>query len=267
MCADTAQFGNPDFWQQAHDSFPKFWGAISRVTDALNNVTMRRYDNVEPSQKIILNLGMLTGVSAMELITLVGNGFGLGAMKIARTILETTINAEYLRVFPEECENYLEWHWVEQHKLLEYMREHMQESLNELDPETVARTDQEIGRVRFRYARVDGGLIGSWCRRDLGARAAKTGFQEAYKLIYPMGSKLIHGTFGALAMHFDVDGDECRIALPPSLKYCAQALVGAHMCLLRIVDTVSKVFNVNPFPPLAELIADYEDAWRNYQSD
>jgi len=97
----SVEFGHPEFWGQAYASFPKFFEVIPRAGDALNGLTMhRRYENVNPWEKVIFNLGLLTGFSVMELITLVGNGFGPGAMKIARTILESSINAEYLRLFP-----------------------------------------------------------------------------------------------------------------------------------------------------------------------
>ena len=264
MAKDVVQFGNPDFWQEAYDSFPRFWAVIHRAADALNNVTMKRvYENVEPHQKVILNLGLLSAVSVMELITLVGNGFGLGAMKVARTLLESAINAEYLRMFSEECDNYLEWHWVEQYKMLEYMRQHMPKEFAQLRSENIDETKAGFDRARNRYLRRDGSLMGSWCRLDLGARSAKVGFEEPYKLVYPMGSKLIHGTFGGLAMHFDADAEESRIGMPPSPKYCAQALVGAHGCLIRIVETVSKTFGVTSSPSVQELLADYESVWRD----
>ena len=83
------EFGNPEFWQIAHDAFPRFFEVTFRLNAALVSITDRAYQEVEPVQKVILNLGILTGISMMELITLVGNGFGLGAMKIARSMLES----------------------------------------------------------------------------------------------------------------------------------------------------------------------------------
>jgi hypothetical protein len=259
MTKQDVQFGNPEFWEQAYGVFPKFFEVIFRAGDALNGVTMRRYDEVEPCQKVILNLGLLTGFSIMELITLVGNGFGLGAMKIARTILESSINAEYLRLFPDECDDYLEWHWVEQYKMLKYVRENMPERLSELSE--ISATEKGFEGAKSRYLKRDGELRGSWCRLDLGSRAARTGFTEAYKLIYPLGSQLIHGSFGGLAMHLDATHEGVRISPPPSLNWCEQALVGAHMCLYRVTATLSLTFDVEPSPTLAQLKADYEYAW------
>jgi hypothetical protein len=259
MKKQDVEFGHPEFWEQVYASFPKFFEVIFRAGDALNGITVRRYDNLEPCQKIIFNLGLLTGFSVMELITLVGNGFGLGAMKIARTILESSINEEYLRLYTGECDDYLEWHWVEQYKMLKYVQQNMPEHLSELSE--TEQTERGFQDSKPRYLRKDGQLRGSWCRLDLGSRAAKTGFTEAYKLIYPFGSQLIHGSIGGLAMHFDGTHEGARISPPPSLNWCEQALVGAHMCLYRIVYTLSLTLKVQPFPSLNQLEADYKYAW------
>ena len=45
-----------------------------------------------------------------------GNGLGQGAMKIVRTLMETVINAEYLRQYPNELDDYINWSWVEKEK-------------------------------------------------------------------------------------------------------------------------------------------------------
>lgn len=70
-----------------------------------------------------MNLLMLVATGMWEVVTLVGNGMGHGAMKIVRGIIENAINADYIRRFPEQGENYMQWHWVELHKLYAYMNE------------------------------------------------------------------------------------------------------------------------------------------------
>ncbi len=252
-------FGFPDFSSQVLDRFPRFFEVVPRASDSLDAILRRGYPELEPVQKVILNLGILAGNSVMELITLAGNGFGLGAMKIGRTLLETAINAEYLRLMPAECDDYLDWHWIEQYKLLTYVRENMPDLLADLSD--VAGTEMEFAKIRSRFQRPDGDLRGSWCRLDLGARAARVGFQESYKLINPIASRLIHGTIGGLAMHFGDSKDEVRIGTPPSLYFCEQALTGAHACLLCVIDTLSISLKTESSPPLVELVRDYEYAW------
>lgn len=54
---------------------------------------------------------------------------------------------------------------------------------------------------------------------------------------------------------------DVRINLPPSLDYCKPALVGAHLCGVRMVKTLSQAMGVDPTPSLAVLEKDYANAW------
>jgi hypothetical protein len=253
--------GHPEFVRRVQEAFPRFFEIIPRVTDSLNDLTGRAHPSPEPYQRVILNLGILTGISALELVTLAGNGFGLGAMKIARTVMETAINAEYLRRFPNECDLYLHWHWVEQHKLLTYVRENAPELLPQLSTEELARVEVQYAAVRSRFAKPNGELRSSWCSLNLADRAARTDFSEAFRLINPLSSQLIHGTFGGLSRHFDLGQHEHRISIPPSLEYVDQALIGTHMCMVRMVETLAETFSWVPCNPVPELWKDFHYAW------
>lgn len=265
MADSRIVFGFPDFSPRVAEAFPKFFQVVDRAASSLDGILTRAYPELDPVQNVLLNLGILAANGVTELITLAGNGFGPGAMKIARTVLETTINAEYLRLFPDECDDYLDWHWVEQYKLLAYMRENMPSRASELPQ--IAGTEAEFNRVRSRFQRPNGELRGGWCRLDLGARAAKTGFQGPYKLIQPLASRLIHGTIGGLAMHRNAADDTVRIGVPPSLNFCKEALLEGHACLLRIIGTLSKSLRAEPNPALEELVSDYRYSWGNPPSE
>ena len=263
--ASQPVFGNPEFRQKAHDKFPKFFEVGLRVNAALNSLTDRAYDNVEPYQRVIINLGMLTGISMTELITLVGNGFGYGAMKIVRGMLDYAINAEYLRRFPAERDYYLNWGWVEQHKLLNYIRENVPGALNQITEENKQKIETEFGRVRHMYeypnSKGKKRLRGSLCSFNLASRAAKTDFQETYRIINPLASSLMHGTMAGLVMQIDANEDEDRIAVPPSVSYCGEALIGGHLCLVKVVETLAKTFAVKPCPAIERLCEDFHYAW------
>jgi hypothetical protein len=261
MATKAVVIGHPAFWQKVHDTYPKFFEVAQRLTDSLNDLTSRAHPSPEPFQRVILNLGILTGISTWELVTLASNGFGLGAMKIARTVMETAINAEYIRRFPAECDDYLNWHWVEQYKLLAYVREHSKELLPTLSAEEIKNVETEFLAVRHRFEKPNGDTRGSWCRLDLGTRATKTDFAEAFRLINPISSQLIHGTFGGLSRHYDLSNDDHRIAIPPSFEYCAEALIGAHMCLLKMVETLAGTFDSTPCNPIEQLVKDFSYAW------
>lgn len=255
--------GYPEFWPKAYAEFERFFVAVLRLQDALNGLTSAARDPIEPYQRVILNLGLLSGVSMIEVVTLAGNGLGHGAMKIVRGMLEYGINAEYLRRNPETCDDYMLWHWVEQWKLAQYLKDNAPNMYAELDATAVARTEEEYHacEARFRLNPDRAKLRGDWCSLNLADRATRTDFQEAYKLVYPLGSKLMHGTMGALGMHFKPEEDEDRIAIPPSLEWCGHALIGGHLCVLRMVDTLRQTFNDEPQPSFDELASDFAGAW------
>ena len=96
----TPVFGRPEFAKTIHKEFPKLFEVLPRASAALNDLTGRPCENPQPYQRVILNLELLTGISMVELVTLAGNGLGQGAMKICRTLMETAVNAEYLRLNP-----------------------------------------------------------------------------------------------------------------------------------------------------------------------
>src|SRR4029077_2758628 len=146
----------PEFAKDIQAEFPRMFEVLPRVTAALNDLTGRACENPQPIQKVILNLGMLAGVSMLELVTLAGNGLGQGAMKIARTLMETVINAEYLRQRPTELDSYLEWTWVEKKKELNYLRANLPHLLSESTPEAIATIEKAYAAAAPLFANAKG---------------------------------------------------------------------------------------------------------------
>lgn len=142
------------------------------------------------------------------------------------------------------------------------MRQHLPEHFSHFTSEEVTRVETEYAGHRHDFARADGDLRGSWCSVDLGARAAKTGFAEVYRLVNPISSQLIHGTFGGLVRHFDLGEDEHRIAVGPSMRYCGEALSGGHACTLQMVQTLANTFGWEPCIAVTMLEEDFRRAWR-----
>ena len=114
MPNEIVSFGFEDFWSVAHEAFPRFWEAYPRLLESINSVVViRAYPKVDQLQMTSINLGMVAATCLSEITTLVGNGLGVGAMKIARSMLETVVNAEFLRRFPEHLDDYYDWWLVE----------------------------------------------------------------------------------------------------------------------------------------------------------
>ena len=258
-------FGHPEMWEKVHHKYHDFFTVLPKLQDALNGLVFAAYDPITKPQRAILNLATLSMISMLELVTLVGNGLAQGGMKILRSMLEYGINAEYLRRNPEEVDDFIEWHWVEHYKLLNYMRDHMPDAYAKLTPEHIAESEAEYIRVKPRFENETRSgklkIRDSWCSLNLAERAIRTDFEEHYKLIYPLTSRLLHGSVAGMALHYDPDEDPHRLAVPPSLEWSNGALVGGHAIALCMAGTFSQAFGVESNPPYAELKRDYKTVW------
>jgi hypothetical protein len=75
-----SMFSNPEFAKDVRAAFPRVFEVLPRITAALSDLTGRPHPNPESHQRVIVNLGLLVGISMFELVTLAENGFGQGAM-------------------------------------------------------------------------------------------------------------------------------------------------------------------------------------------
>ena len=256
------EFGHPEFWKTVHDACPRFFEVHPRLKASFNSIAAKPRTFKDRDQKIIINLYLLAGVAMEELVTLAGNGLGIGAMKIARSLLELSINGEYLRMTPAAVNDFVDWFWVEQHKWLTYAQQHDPDLLKQFTPEAIAPTQQEFARVRSRFKNPKTGKLRlGWCGVDLANRAVQTHLETPYRLISPFGSQFLHGTSGAVLNHFDLTVNQEQIAAPPSLKWCRQALCGGHRCLAMVIHTLETLSKEEATPPSEEIAKDFQYAW------
>jgi hypothetical protein len=258
-------FGFPEFWPVVDAKYPRFFEVAPKTLTAMHSIADRAYPALEPHQRAILNLSMVAGITFVEIVTLTVNGLGRGAMRTLRSLLEISINTEYLRLRPGEFEDYKEWYWVERFKEQEYLRLNANLIFQQLGPEVVKEVEENMARVRPRFERTkrDGTkeLRGSWCSRNLADRSAVAGHTDAYRLINSMASSFVHETMYGMVRYFDAAKDIHRVEVPPTLDWSPQTLSGAHHCMVQVVKTLGKAFDTASTPPLEELEKDWHYAW------
>lgn len=252
-----------EFWEkQGYPQFIRFWKVCNRLFDALNKMTLNAGTAKDTNETIIRSLCISTGISFADTSMLVNHGHGLGAMKIARTCLESAINAEYMRLEPTEYRDFMDWNLIEQTRKIEYMRKYMPSDFAKIDPKTVADTEKSYHAVMPKFVGRNGRLRQSWCNLNLRQRAVKTKFEQMYSSIYVLSSELSHGSFGGLVQHVEsIVESNWQPAIPPSIIGCAQALQTGHYCAFRALQTLLLMKDMDSTPPLRVLKHDYDDAW------
>jgi hypothetical protein len=255
------------FWEQeGYPKFVRFWEVCNRLFDALNKFTLNAGKPKDKNEAIIRSLCISTGIAFADVSMLVAHGHGLGAMKIARSCLESAINAEYLRLEPTEYRDFLDWSLIGQHRKVEYMRKYMPNEFAGLAPTMIDETEKGYQAVRPRFLLANSQnktkLRPTWCRRSLRERAERANFEELYNSVYGLYSELSHGSFGRLAQHVEnLVGDNIQPAIPPSIVGCSQALQSVHLCSLRALLTLVLLKDTDSFPPFSDLKNDYDYVW------
>jgi hypothetical protein len=260
-------FANKDFWPEVVKRHPEFFQRIGRLQEAVRNIVNPAYKALDGHQRLQMNLLILVATGTGEVVTLVGNGMGHGAMKIVRGVVENAINAEYLRQFPDRAKKYMEWHWVELHKLYAYMQETSPDSLKDFPTEKMASDEAQYQRVKdsFRYkvANPDGTektvKQESWCRDNLFQRAEKVNMAQSYRTVMPPANQILHGSIGGWIR--ELDQESGRVEFPPTHKWGGEALIAAHIALLQSVETAALSLNVTPNPTIEVLKDDFHAIW------
>jgi len=247
--------GFPDFQDQVVAEFRPFFSSLRTLQDALNSLTGAAYPELRSEQHLILNLGILAGTAMQEVVLLGVNGFGPGAMKAARSLLEAAVTAEYIRLFPEVYEDFREFVHVEKFKEVEFLREYLFATYSKLSEEgVVQQVNDEMGRVAARF-----GKRMTWHKDNLAERAKKTGYIESYRVVSPIASSFVHTTPYGLMKRFEA-GDELRMGVA-SMSWLMQAFVSGHSLMLGTIHTLI----LSLAPEMEELFlaleGDYQQAW------
>ena len=176
------------------------------------------------------------------LLVLVLNGYGLDAMKIARSIYETELNIIWLRRHPEDIADFLDYHFIQVKQLYDAMDEGQQKAWPKEQYDEMMR---EYDRVLPRFLKDAKKQIPrlEWCRVSLHRRAqeAEEFWKQQLEADGIRGNPVsLYKTFYRHASsmhHMDIDGvmaslDEDLNAIPaPSWEHLDDALVAAGSVL------------------------------------
>lgn len=227
-----AVFGFPDLWDKSYSDHEHFYQVIARSSDvAAEIITSTAVDKREA----VTALGSLASVnlgSMQDVLILIGNRRGAGAMKLARSMVEVAITALYLETNPAEVSTFLDFAHVFSWN---YLRQSEEDNPGSVAPQLKAQAEIEYNGVKSRFSNSKGKVRNTWSTKTIKEMAEEVGFLEHYKTAYRLGSDLLHAGIAGLISH-DLDWD-------------LEALVTGHGSMLQ---AVSSLYNVSELVP-AEL--------------
>jgi hypothetical protein len=235
---DRAVFGFPDFGQRVYLAYRKPFDEAIRVSNLANEMFTQADKAILKRERFVIYLLVRMAVTGWtELLILVGNGAGLGAMKISRGMFESAVMAEYLRRTPQEIDDYLEFGHVLSWKRLQ------------VDPDVFNakqkhKIQKEYHRVKARFENRKGKVRDQWNRHSIRQMANALGRKNQYDLPYSIAASMHHGNFEAMVSHVGREKTKLYVDQPPSMNWIPQAFISGHVYLLQALDTLNDCFQL-----------------------
>jgi hypothetical protein len=236
--------GFSDMWQPVYEKYRLFFECADKLAPIVSDMIKTPVEG--NLLKIVGRMMAAAANSYGALLTLVLNGYGQDAMKIARSIYETELNVLWLKNHPEDLDDFLDYSLIQQKQLFDEMDEEQQKAVPK------ERYDQmmaDYNRVLPRFLKDVKKQIprNEWCKVSIYKRAKEA--EQLWKQqmeadgVKDSGISL-YGTFYRHASsmhHMDIGGvvaslDEGMYAImAPSWEHLDDALV-AGASVLRCVS-------------------------------
>ena len=250
--------GFPEFWQKAYRRYPRFFDATDQLVPLVNTVLARPVGG-----KLPVLFHFMTGIisnSLGSLITLALNGYGHDAVRIARGMFEMAVNVAYLAKHPDEADDYIDYNWIRQKKLMTH--------LEKADPEMFAKlTQAQRDEINAGYARAlprfqtkSGGKPRSnWCVKNIRERAEEVGVGGIYPTFYAYASAIHHGDIAGLSAQ--ISTGKFQTDLAPSFQAMGDALYMGHQSVLVVIDNFNDVADFGMETEIEAAVDAFHRAW------
>jgi hypothetical protein len=271
---DMMGFGSQEDWVRFNVNFPTFVEKHAALEALRDKMFVRKIYPKHHADYIIYGLGRVCVEDFEQVLNLCGNGFGIGGMQILRGMYERQVTAAYLTMYPEEVDNFIDYHHVHVRKALTHFKDAFRGTKDNLDG-MVSEADQERIQKEFeaveeKFTEVICGtcqktrIMISWSKHHTGVLARKAGqnLDKLYYNLYYKPTLLSHSTFTSVearvvfkedgSFSFESDGQRAHVR---------DALLSAHNLLLNVFDLQNKHFNLGLDAEIEQCVRDYLECW------
>lgn len=247
-----ACFGQPleaDFFFTTYTNAPT---AIDCLYDTCERVFIREASSDQPSERLGFFLGRTCVDEFSELALLAINGYGIGGLKLLRTMYERAVHAAFLLKHRDAAELFLDYNVVHKRKALIHLKK-ARGGKSPLSEEGARAIEDEYDSVKADYTEVlcnkcgTTRLQGSWSKLDLVSMANNVGegYGELYYDCYYMPTLQTHTTFMALQARMTVSDKGVLTSKDGAQrKEALTALLHGHKLLIRVAETQNNYFRL-----------------------
>ena len=240
--------GFEDFRRKASE---KYAGVLSQGSTLLTTAHGMYEQSVKDTLCSLIRSACITVTNSFQSVLLLTmNGCGSDALKIARSMFETSVVMTYLQKHPNLLADFLDYRWIKRNKHQEFLSQYAPDELKRIDPAEVVKTVAEYGRVKSRFKGRS-----SWNDKKLPCMAKDVGLEQQYLAVYPFTSSVHHlDVIGIMAQEDDGISD---IEVLPSGKNLDLALSIAGLSAYVAVAALDEALGAKSSQKLADWSKQY----------
>lgn len=252
--------GFPEVWDEVFQRYQPFFTAAGRLTELHNRILS--VPSTSQAQETIRLIIKTMANDYEAVIVLVVNGFGVQAMKVARSMFEGECNVHYLKTTPQAVDDFINFEPITRKKLYDLMTSERQLSQ---DPKFVKEMHDAYAQVAPMFVKnKKGELWDSWCRDvNIFKRAQAAGLEGFYRTAYGMASSMHHYDCLAITSSMDIESgidDAVDVEPSPSRRWLGESLSTAHGSLVRSLAHYLAVAQIGFENEIEAAISEYNAA-------
>jgi hypothetical protein len=206
-------------------------------------------------------------LSFSEILLLSTSSYGIGAMKLVRTMYEEAVTASYLHRHPDQASDYLAFGRMQQYKVGRRVNEEFGDSV--LSQETLAVLKERRDEVRPKFVvelcktcHTTGDNY-RWSMLDFVSLAREAGpIGELVLVGYSIPLLEHHGNVTALLSRLEESASGIVYDPGPKRPESSQALMTAHHILLFMIELQKEHFKLDDLSERIErCVEDFKDIW------
>lgn len=226
MSERRAKFAVPEIWDEQFTKYEPQFLAIERLQVLAVELLLRKPSNVTDVMRIVLSLLKVTGDGMSDVLFLVGNGRGFGAIKIARSMFEAAVTSKYLVAHPNEVADFIDFGSLKSAQHLVSLNKHQ---MGNVSPALFAQAEAQAAKVRSRFTDSRGRTRNRWSNKTIREMAEEGELLNVYEVAYGLFSDIHHLSLPGLIAH---ETDCC----PQSLRVAQGSLLVAIISANDLLD-------------------------------
>lgn len=253
------QVGYPDFWPVVLERHKKFFLVTQDLGPTIDDLFSVAHS--ETLHKVCRHLAKMVANSVGAVLLLGMNGYGVDAIKIARTMFEAAVTVAYLRKHPDEFDDYFDFHFIVGMKRHRYIEKHAPAHLKNVTKEAIDSIMHGYARVSPRFT-VNGRVRGQWSKRPFSQLCADLGLEGHYLSFYALASNITHANISGVMSQADPEPGVLDVDLAPSEQFVDMALSTAHCMFVLAISEYVALARPEKQSVADKIESDFVAAWK-----